>query len=265
MAGAWLGSPTDFYRSGDLRLSYTDYLQRRELDDHLAFQITGSIKELVTQGDSIAHAQISQLQQIEAAQAETTAAVYVVAQAIEDLRHETEQGFRRVGAILEWGFSELIFQQSRTNDLLSDILHALKTPSLTWAYEQFERARDRYRRGHHLEALESLEKAIEGHASELGDKTEHRFHYLRGIIKLGSFQNHEPAVINSPRRKTPSSWRPDTPSTTIPQMRQRPCYALPERPIFRNDSKLQRHMHRKVSDMQCLQGYIMSCQSRPSI
>jgi len=177
-------------------MSYTDYLQRRELDGHLAFQITEPIKELITQGDSIAHAQLSQLQQIETAQAETTAAVYVVAQAVEDLRHETEQGFRRVGAILEWGFSELIFQQSRTNDLLSDILHALKTPSLTWAYEQFERARDRYRRGHYIEALESLDKALEGHANELGDKTEHRFHHLRGTIKLGSFRNHDSDVVN---------------------------------------------------------------------
>lgn len=174
-------------------MSYTDYLQRRELDDHLAFQITEPIKELITSNSEALNAQINALERVEAAQAQ---AAYEVVCAIQDLQEATESGFRHIGSILEWGFSEVIVQISRTNDLLTDIRNLAENRSLTWAYEQFNRARDRYRRGHFLEALESVDKAINGHGTELGDSTEHRFHYLRGIIRLGSLKNHSSDVVD---------------------------------------------------------------------
>jgi hypothetical protein len=194
MAGIFLGSPTDFYRSSDLSMTYTDWLQRREDHDQLAFQITEPIKELITVSDQAFNAQINLLEKIEAAQAQ---AAYEVVVALRDLQEATEEGFRHVGSILEWGFTEVLVRLGRTNELLSDILATLKTPSATWAYEQFERARDRYRRRHYVEALEALDHAINGHAGYLGEITEYRFHYLRGIIKLGSAQNNSPEIVDA--------------------------------------------------------------------
>jgi tetratricopeptide (TPR) repeat protein len=193
MAGAYLGSSTDFYRSSDLTMTYTDYLQRRELDRDLAFQISEPIKELITVSEHALSAQISALEGIKAAQAE---AAYEVVCAVRDLQEATEQGFRRVGSILEWGFTATLLQLGRISDQLSAIRNLLENPSLTWAYEQFNRARDLYRRGHYPEALESVDRAIHGHANDLGERTEHRFHQLRGVIRLGSFQNNSADVVN---------------------------------------------------------------------
>lgn len=180
-------------------MTYTDFLQRRELDDHLAFQITGPIKELITANDHALSAQINALEQISAAQAQ---AAYEVVCAIRDLQVATEEGFRRVGSILEWGFDATLIQLGRINDQLSEIRNLLQNPSLTWAYEQFNRARDRYRRGHYSDALESVDNALGGHGTELGDKTEHRFHYLRGIILLGSMENNSSEIVDLPEAET---------------------------------------------------------------
>ena len=46
--------------------------------------------------------------------------------------------------------------------------------------------------------LRTSGKAIDGHASNLGNKSEYRFHYLRGIIKIGSFKNNSPSIVSLP-------------------------------------------------------------------
>jgi tetratricopeptide (TPR) repeat protein len=193
MVGQFLGRFTDFYRSSDLNMTYTDYLQQRELDDQLAIQISKPIKELITAQDRALGAQVTQLKAIEAAQTE---AAYKVELSVQDLRLATEEGFRRVGSVLEWGFSSIILQLGRTNDLLKEIRNLVANPSLTWAYEKFNRARDLHRRRHYVDALDSINMAISGHGNELGESTEHRFHFLRGIILLGDQNNTSPEVVN---------------------------------------------------------------------
>lgn len=185
--------PVDFYSRNDLGMTYTDYLQRREFARVHEYHISEQTKELIAAGDEVLGAQIRQLERIEAAQAE---AAYTVVLSVEKLQEATERGFARVGSILDWGFSELIVRQTQTNDLLSEIGRTLSTPSQTWASEQFERARGEYRRGLFEEALESVDRAIFGHASNVGIKTEHRFRFLRGILKLGDDRNNSLAVVD---------------------------------------------------------------------
>lgn len=193
MPGAYLGPATDFYRQSDLSMTYTDYLQRRELDDRLAVQITEPMRELVTVSEEAFGAQLRQLEHVEAAVANAGCEIVC---SVRDLQQATEEGFRRVNSILEWGFDAILVQLGGIRDLLSDIRHLLENPSLTWAYEQFNRARDLYRRGHYGDALIAVDFAINGHGSNLGERTEHRFHFLRGVIRLGSFGNHNPEVVD---------------------------------------------------------------------
>lgn len=189
---AYLG-PLDFYRRGDLTTTYTDYLQQRQFHDSHVIQVSRQTKELITAGNDALGAQIRQMKRLEEAQEQ---AAYAIVCSVRELKEATQEGFSAIGSVLEWGFAELILQAGRTNDLLDDILNALRTPSLTWAYEQFERARTLYRREHYKDALEALQYAIEGHGNNLGDKTEYRFHYLKGMVKLGSFENNDPAVVD---------------------------------------------------------------------
>ena len=60
-----------------------------------------------------------------------------------------------------------------------------KRPSLTWAYEQFGKARDDLRKGLHKQALLALNRAINGHGSDIVYDTEYRFHYVKGLLLSG--------------------------------------------------------------------------------
>lgn len=53
-----------------------------------------------------------------------------------------------------------------------------------------------YRKELYEEALEYLDKAINGYKSNAGYKIEYRFYFLKGVIYLGSFKNNSPKIIN---------------------------------------------------------------------
>jgi tetratricopeptide (TPR) repeat protein len=101
-----------------------------------------------------------------------------------------------LSGIFEWGFSEMLISLGHINDSLVELLKITKTPAQTWAYEQFEMARDEFRRGLYSESLESVTKAISGYGSNPGYKTEFRFHFLQGTILLGSFKNSDPKIVD---------------------------------------------------------------------
>jgi len=105
-------------------------------------------------------------------------------------------GIRELTAVFEWGFSELLTRVGHINDSLQALLQIAKTPAQTWAYEQFEIARDAFRKKLYEEALEYLNRAIEGHGDNTGYKIEYRFHFLLGTIRLGSFQNNSPSIVD---------------------------------------------------------------------
>ncbi|MBV8685387.1 MAG: hypothetical protein JOZ90_01865 [Alphaproteobacteria bacterium] len=189
----WLGSPTAYYRSSDSSMTYTDFLQQRELNRELATWVSAPVKSMITTTNEASGAQIRQLERLEEAHREAT---HEIVWSISDLKKATEDGFSRVGSVLEWGFARVAAELGRTNDHLEKIENLIENPSLTWAYEQFSRARDRLRRGHFAEALDAVDKAINGYGSELGENTEHRFHFLRGVVLLGDSLNNSPDVID---------------------------------------------------------------------
>jgi tetratricopeptide (TPR) repeat protein len=98
-------------------------------------------------------------------------------------------------ATLQWGFSELLLSCGGLQDSLHQLIAIARTPSQTWAYEQFEIARDEFERQLYSESLESLRRAIDGHGSNAGYKTEYRFHFLLGTIRLGSYRNSDPTIV----------------------------------------------------------------------
>lgn len=112
-----------------------------------------------------------------------------------DLRALSE-GISELTAAFHWGFSELLIAVGHVNDTLAQLVRIAKTPAQTWAYEQFEIARDAFRQELYPEALEYLNRAINGHVGNTGYKLEYRFHYLWGTIRLGSSKNTAPDILN---------------------------------------------------------------------
>jgi hypothetical protein len=89
---------------------------------------------------------------------------------------DISSGIEELNARFHWGFSQVIAGIERMND-------ALAKPAQMAAYEQYEIARDNFRRRLYPESLEAVEKAIAIY------KTDWRFHQLKGTLHLGSVIN----------------------------------------------------------------------------
>ncbi len=108
-----------------------------------------------------------------------------------------DQMGRQISGAFTWGFNAMLASQGAMQASLDQRVQLSKTPAQTAAYEQFEIARDAFRQGLFIEALEALEQAIHGVPGvSPGYKLEWRFHQLRGLILLGSHENADPKVID---------------------------------------------------------------------
>lgn len=96
-----------------------------------------------------------------------------------------------------WGNGLALAGIPGMNDPIDNLLQGCTTAAQTRAYEQFEVAREAFRRGLHAECLESLSSSINGDSDGAGYKLEWRFHHLFGVIRLGFF-GCDPDLVSPP-------------------------------------------------------------------
>lgn len=172
-------------------LSYADYLkleaQKRVVKNlnNIEYGISRGTREIIASNEQLAR------QNIHAVEASTDRIV----QELSSVRGTIEE----LNAIFQWGFTEVLIGIGHLNDTLNDLIRIAKTPAQTWAYNQFEIARDAYNKELYPEALECLERAINGLGDNPGYKLEYRFHYLQGLVRLGSLKNYDPEILDLPK------------------------------------------------------------------
>jgi len=176
-------------------LSWPDYLKVNEIrgvgDElrQLRYELSSSNRKLIATYEEL------QREHIEATRSISDA----VSSGFEQLSFDMQaisSGIAELTSLFEWGFSELLAGVGHINDSLKELVKIAKTPAQTWAYEQFEIARDGFRQGLYEEALEYLHRSIEGYGGNTGYKLEYRFHFLLGTIRIGSFQNNSPSIVD---------------------------------------------------------------------
>ena len=104
---------------------------------------------------------------------------------------EVSKGVAEGNRLLFWGFRRMISDIGCVNDSLKQLVAIAKTPAQTWAYNQFEIAKDCIRRELYPEAFEALTRAINGFGDNTGYKTEFRFHYTLGTLYLGDVRDEK--------------------------------------------------------------------------
>ncbi len=170
-------------------LSYHDYLQASNFEDSVRGEISESARSIIASNEELQREHITVSEAVSAA----------VTTGSEELTFEVQRltdGISELNARFQWGFSELLMVAGRVNDTLDDLVRIAKTPAQTWAYEQFEIARDAFRQELYHEALEQVDRSISGYASNPGYVLEYRFHYLLGTIRLGGFGNNSEDVVD---------------------------------------------------------------------
>ena len=171
------------------KLRYIDYLQAKSFENSLRTEISSSSRRIIASNEELARDHISVLEST------SLAMMSGFDQLSFDLRKVSED-ISELNATFQWGFSEVLTCLGGLNDSLDELIEIAKTPAQTWAYNQFEIARDAFRQELYDDAVQYLNRAISGYGDQTGYSLEYRFHYLLGMIRLGSFKNHSKQIVD---------------------------------------------------------------------
>ncbi len=98
----------------------------------------------------------------------------------------TTQAIERLNATFQWGFSTLIAEVGSLGASVHELVRIAQTPNRTRAYEYYTDSREAFSRQHFREALEGIDKAINGDGqTTAGYRLDWRFYHQKALIHLG--------------------------------------------------------------------------------
>ena len=109
---------------------------------------------------------------------------------------EVNSSIQEMSSVMQHGFYQVSLELNDIKGTLAQLLKVAKTPDQTWAMEQYSIASQAYKRGHFEEALDYVNRAIDGHGERSGFRLEYRFHFLRGLIRLGGPGHADMNIVN---------------------------------------------------------------------
>ena len=128
-------------------LRYQDYLQAKSFEDSLRGEISSASRSIIATNKELSRDHISVLESMSSAVTGGFDRLSFDMRALSD-------GVAELNSTFEWGFSEVLTMLGGLNDSLRELIKVVKTPAQTWAYEQFEIARDAFRRELYDDAIQ---------------------------------------------------------------------------------------------------------------
>ena len=181
-------------------LNWPDYLKVNEIRDvgedvrNVQYEISSANKELIATNEQLT--QVVSLE-IQDATAEICSSIDSGFHEISGQLQGLQDTVSDLSDIIRFGFENLTKAVDRLNDSIIELIKIARTPAQTWAYNQFEIAREAYRKKLYPEALEALDQAISGRGDNPGYKLEYRFHFLKGDILLGNANSLDLSVVDA--------------------------------------------------------------------
>jgi tetratricopeptide (TPR) repeat protein len=179
----------DYSASG--KLSYGDFLRLKQPEGTLRFGIDNQFKDRVATSLQLSEHGFTVLP------ANPEQGYTLLSQAMPAMEADLDDD-AAAGGKLHWGCIDGLIAQSQINFQLDELVQQNKTAGSKWAYEQFEQGCAQFRQQLYKESFHSVSRAIDGTASDKGNKTEFRFHFLMGLIRLGSYRSTLPELVNPP-------------------------------------------------------------------
>lgn len=179
---------------------YYRFIEDRSHSEFVVDRLEPSISELVVSASAIRDGQIQSAEVL-------SEEIRSLSRSFSDSIDRLDSTIQRVGedvvrsiddlrGSVEAGFQEVSFRLGSLQVTLKDLLKVAKTPEQTWAYEQFDIARDLCVRGFPDEALKHIVYALDGRGDRMGYQYDHRIHMLKGVIHLGSRGWEKGAYLN---------------------------------------------------------------------
>lgn len=169
--------------------NYLAYLEKKSHFDRVEIAVDSGIKRLVASNEALASAQLQAISELSSEIRDGVEAVCVsldaIGRSIDDLK-----------SVCEHGFSQIDLRLNNIDQSLEQLITIAQTPDQTWALEQYSIATDAFRKNLVEEALDYVNRAISGYGGQSGYRLDHRFYMLRGLIKLGSYKNYSPDIVD---------------------------------------------------------------------
>jgi len=105
-----------------------------------------------------------------------------------DPRH-VEYALVNVNESLKQGFAEIVGS-------LDELKQIARSPSFTWATEQYLVAKRAFLADWHEEAFTHIGWALNGHANNSGFDLDFRFHFLHGLIRMGVVKQPVASIVD---------------------------------------------------------------------
>ena len=99
-------------------------------------------------------------------------------------------------APFHWARPEPLLRLPALAQPLAELKHEARNPEQMWALDQFDLARTAFQQGAFADALAGVTRAIRGQGERSGYPLDFRFHFLLGLLRLGSFRQPDGATIN---------------------------------------------------------------------
>ena len=164
--------------------SWHEYLQRSTITNDLTMAQQESSRAMI---GAISEQTFSILTGIESSTSVLSEGMYAGFSMLGGQMDMIAQEISGLNASFQWGFAQMIAQMGGMSASLQKLIQIAKTPVQTWAYNQFEIARENFRKGLYTNCLKRLDKAINGDQTSAGYEEEWRFHQMIGVVRLGFF------------------------------------------------------------------------------
>lgn len=178
-------------------LSYRDFLGQKQFDTTLHFAIEADVSRAIGTPEQLEKLGFS------TQTADVPEGFCVLNRDMTGIEQSVRLGASEITTALRWNFTQAAIGLPLFNDTLRQMQETLRNAGQAPAYEQFVRAREHYNNGRYAEALNGVQRAIDGAG---GNPTEFRFYFLLGRLHLGSwfgdYKNAAADIINPVKAET---------------------------------------------------------------
>ena len=155
---------------------YRDYLQTKSFVDDVRWEISQNALKVSASIDDLKNEGLTQLRE---GFGEVADGLGEISGRLDDVDQSLTKGFitlhydldfiqsslTELSAKFDWGIGQLQTAIGGVNDSIQELIRIAKTPEQTWAFEQFDIARDAFRRQLFDDALDHVNRAIQGFQS----------------------------------------------------------------------------------------------------
>jgi tetratricopeptide (TPR) repeat protein len=162
----------------DSKSSYLDFLEAQTAATQISGEVASSTREIIATKEQLKRHHVTLLKSEK--------------QGFETLSCDLRQiggALVSVNESLKQGFTEIVGS-------LDELKQIVRSPSFTWAMEQYMVAKRAFLAGWHEEAFSHIGWALNGHANNSGFDLDFRFHFLHGLIRMGAVREPVASIVD---------------------------------------------------------------------